>query len=72
MFVKLESGVIINVKLIEVIESDHKGQQRARINLQSYIVTEKDIEQIVNPWYDNPFFVKMYAENILKNKKHIN
>jgi len=47
MFKKLESGVIINVKLIEVIEKDYEGQQRAKINKGSYIVTEKDIEEII-------------------------
>lgn len=46
MFKKLESGVIINVNLIEVIEKDYEGQQRAKINKGSYIVTEKDIEEI--------------------------
>lgn len=48
MFKKLESGVIINVKLIEVIEKDCEGQQRAKINKGSYIVTERDIEEIVH------------------------
>lgn len=54
MFKKLESGVIINVKLIEVIEKDYEGQQRAKINKGSYILTEKDIDEIMNPWKNNP------------------
>lgn len=49
MFKKLESGVIINVKLIEVIEKDYEGQQRAKINKGSYILTERDIEEIMTP-----------------------
>lgn len=55
MFKKLESGVIINVNLIEVIEKDYEGQQRAKINKGSYILTERDIEEIMNPWTNNPF-----------------
>lgn len=47
MFKKLESGVIINVNLIEVIEKDYEGQQRAKINKGSYILTERDIEEII-------------------------
>ena len=49
MFKKLESGVIVNVKLIEVIEKDYEGQQRAKINKGTYIVTERDIEEIICP-----------------------
>lgn len=48
MFKKLESGVIINVNLIEVIEKDYEGQQRAKINKGSYILTERDIEEIMD------------------------
>lgn len=47
MFKKLESGVIINVKLIEAIEKDYEGQQRAKINKGSHIVTERDIEEVM-------------------------
>lgn len=55
MFKKLESGVIINVKLIEVIEKDYEGQQRAKINKGSYILTERDIEEIMAPDGIDPF-----------------
>ena len=64
MFKKLESGVIVNVKLIEVIEKDYEGQQRAKINKGTYIVTERDIEEITCPYdvgrfiFEKPMFEK--------------